>query len=321
MDEDQLARELNEDLEQARRITEIVEPLLGWRDALIRRANARAELLRPAAPQSAIEDALRAARNMIAHEFVPGATGTASAPSVVDELGPHPPLLVSRPAGPEARAQFVAGPPLESLFEVGTVMEDVLQSAGRPLHRDELYQRSTLHEFGPVNRSTLITRLSRDARFEKLRSQPGYWMLAAWPPEKKRGQIVTAGRVYAETITKMERDFRTLVAMANDLNHYTSRLHQLRAYRSRDPERAAVFDSEIPITEQLTRRLTVEIRRHLRLIESERERAIAFRHELGAEAERYPAIPAMPNLNQVGELERPEPTPPYEDGDDDGGEP
>jgi hypothetical protein len=99
--------------------------------------------------------------------------------------------------------------------------------------------------------------------------------------------------VYAEALTRLERDYPVIASQASDWEVLDARSKLLRSRRTSesDPDRIAGLEGELNSIFQTMARLTFDLRRRLRRVESERERALAARHELGVEAEHYPGIP------------------------------
>jgi hypothetical protein len=204
MDEDMLRRELDVVRDELRMINGIVEPLLSRRDLLTRRMNALSELMKPLGepppelarsawisrdPLGRIRDRLSIG-SFIAHEEL---SSLADTDFLLSTNQGRKSVRVMGDTAQARYAQEAAGS--EGGADASQVITEILEAAGRPLHREDIYQRGRRHPLGPLNRSTMVTRLSKDKEtFEGVGDATGYWALKRWP----------AGR-YATALTRLER--------------------------------------------------------------------------------------------------------------------
>jgi uncharacterized protein (UPF0335 family) len=180
------------------------------------------------------------------------------------------------------------------------VIREILEEAGRPLHREEIYARSAKHPLGPVNRSTMVTKLSRDPSFMNVEGLPGYWAITSWPLRKRsKGAIVEAGRMYAERLTRLEREVAFLRHETVDVRVTEQRARRLALERQAeaaagvqlDPAHHEMLNQRAEEAAAQLTRMMARIDRREAMIRSLWDAAADARDALGEEAAKYPDLP------------------------------
>lgn len=287
-----LSRELEEARRELTRVTALAEPLIAYRDALRRRVASLEEL---AAPLRRPEAALRRATR--ATEQVPPATRSLPAA----DLDARRFLFEFDRA---LREDGLGNPPgSEPGLDAGRIIADILEDAGRPLHREEIYQRGRRHPLGPLNRSTMVTRLSKDrGTFENLGGdeRTGYWALRSWADEKKRIPADTdAGRGYSELLARFDREVQTAMRATTVRRHHEAAYSALRErlLRESDSERATELRAQVRRAEVRWGEADQEARRRIAITRSLWVAAREAREALGVdEATKYPKVPDWGDL-------------------------
>lgn len=294
MDAEDLRQELETAQGELEELAERLEPLVARREWLRRRIQALQVLLHP---DSEGQEML--------WEPAPGR------PSPAWQLRDIVPTYRTLEPG----GDFVSGPTtyeakayakrkrldVQPAADAGRVIEEILREAGKPLHRDEIYQRGRVHPLGPVNRNTMISRLSRDSDvFENVSSggRAGYWALKAWPEDQKMlrpDEVSGAGRQYAALLNHLQRTWAEL----SETREQTTRLQGWLAGRVRemgDREPGPEMERHLRQLEEANQSLHEQVTREARIravLSAQVTEANELREALGPEAEDYPDLPDL----------------------------
>ena len=292
VDNEDLARQQRAIIAEIERINRVVEPLIRRRGSLARKAAAIHELMTPLDPEPPeLFEAQWAAG--------PEPRDPAEARSrYVFQV----PLFGKQRDTLDLSGTFLVGGGADASGDASAIIAEILTNADRPLHKIEILQRSRKHPKGPLNPSTLSTRLSRDREvFERVRpgEHAGYWALRAWPDEKKNADVPTIGREYSEAIDRLVRERVREAHLLQDLAMTERHLAELRIAEAGGgvpPEAQALAERQMHHMDIVR----FELRRKAAVISSLREAAVKARDALGEEAAMYPPLPPVDSPPDLG---------------------
>ncbi|HEY3545483.1 MAG TPA: hypothetical protein VGK17_05260 [Propionicimonas sp.] len=305
MNRSELSRELHATQAELERIERALGPLAARREMLRRRVAALEVLIRPEEPADeglllAIEEGEQLSRASMRRDVQLGsrALGHFGRDSRPDSVTRYPDGSMRMT---EIKAYSGSGP--VGQVDAAVVIAAILEEAGRPLHREDIYWRGQQHPLGPLNRNTLISRLSRDG--ETFRSagdeRSGYWALKSWPPRRIKVPDNDRGRAYAESLTQLERQRQLAIETSQRgrrLRDQRSALeHEIMAVQvsdEADMARRTRLQEELAAVHAAFDAMSSIAQKQRFIARHAWESALAAREALGDEADKYPGLPEPP---------------------------